>query len=87
MNCDEVMKKRDLYLDREVDTTAHTTIEQHLGQCTGCRDMYTLEGKLRQLMKASAEKTAAPQTLRERIEASLLGMEPQTQTRSTPRTS
>lgn len=71
MNCDEVTKLMDGYLDGELDPVTNQTIERHLRDCGNCQQVYETQGALVRTIVASAPYYKAPAELRQRIQSSL----------------
>jgi anti-sigma factor RsiW len=79
MDCTELQRSIDAYLDGEFDDRERAEAEAHLGACSRCRESAERQGrirsalraKLREAMAAPAQAGRAPAHLRERVEASL----------------
>lgn len=79
MDCTELQRSIDAYLDGEFDDRERAEAEAHLAACPRCRELAERQGrlrtalraKLREAMAAPAEAGCAPAHLRERVEASL----------------
>lgn len=60
------------YLDGELHQEALAEIERHLQTCEQCRDDYTIESMLKELVRRSCCQEQAPAGLRERIQARIV---------------
>jgi anti-sigma factor RsiW len=79
MDCSDLERSIDAYLDGEFDTRERAEADLHLGTCPRCRVLAderrtmrdALRTKLREAMNAPAPAGKAPEELRRRIEAAL----------------
>jgi len=71
MNCEEVTKLMDGYLDGELDPITSQTIERHLRDCPNCDQAYKTNGSLIRAIGNATPYYKAPAELRERIQSSL----------------
>jgi mycothiol system anti-sigma-R factor len=71
MNCDEVRKLMDGYLDGELDPVTSQKVDQHLRDCRKCEQTYEVDMVLSHAISQAAPYYKAPTELRERIHASL----------------
>jgi anti-sigma factor RsiW len=71
MNCEEVKKLMDGYLDGELDPITSQTIEQHLRECDKCDQAYKAHALLIRSISDKTPYYKAPAGLRERIQSSL----------------
>jgi anti-sigma factor RsiW len=79
MDCPEMERSIDAYLDGEFDVRERTEADLHLEACPRCRTLAderrglrdALRAKLREAMNAPAPAGRAPQELRKRIEGAL----------------
>lgn len=71
MNCEEVTKLVDGYLDGELDAVTNQGIEGHLRDCRSCEQAYKAHGALLRAIGNSAPYYKAPAELRQRIQSSL----------------
>ncbi len=79
MDCTELQRSIDAYLDGEFDDRERAEAEAHLAACPRCRETAERQGRLRTALRAKlreamappAEAGRAPAHLRERVEASL----------------
>ena len=71
MNCEEVIKLMDGYLDGELDPVTSQKIEQHLRDCRKCEQAYEATRLLAHAISQAAPYYKAPTELRERIHSSL----------------
>jgi len=66
MQCSEIERYVDPYLDNEFDARESTEIELHLAKCEGCRRYVELQRALRHTVTVCC-KSSAPGSLRDRI--------------------
>ena len=71
MNCEEVTKLMDGYLDGELDPITSQAIEQHLRDCPNCEQRYIANRTLVHAIGSAMPYYKAPIGLRERIQSSL----------------
>ena len=71
MNCEEVTKLMDGYLDGELDPITSQTIEQHLRECSNCEQVYQAHTALADAISRGAPYHKAPAELRQRVQSSL----------------
>jgi len=71
MNCEEVTKLMDGYLDGELDPITSQTIEQHLRECRKCEQAYEAHTALADAISRGAPYHKAPAELRQRVQSSL----------------
>jgi mycothiol system anti-sigma-R factor len=71
MNCQEIKKLMDGYLDGELDPVTNQTIEQHLKDCPGCEDAYSAQATFVRTIGNMTPYYKAPAELRQRIQSSL----------------
>ncbi len=69
MSCKENARLLDAYLDREIDLPAALQIEDHLQSCAHCRGALARLEALRGSLRRHAPLEAAPDSLRERLQA------------------
>ncbi len=81
MDCAELRRSFDAYLDRELAPPEEAEAARHLAQCPACRGAAEEEARLRALLRAQLHEAVeaapgasrAPEALRGRIEAALDG--------------
>jgi anti-sigma factor RsiW len=71
MNCEEVIKLMDGYMDGELDPITSQAVEQHLQDCGRCEQAYKTHGSLIRAIGNATPYFKAPVELRERIQSSL----------------
>lgn len=71
MNCEEVTRLVDGYLDGELDPIASEKIERHLRDCRKCEQTYETQGALLRAVDTSAPYFKAPAELRLQLQTSL----------------
>ena len=68
MNCEDVERDLDAYLDRELDAASAATVRDHAGGCAACSQRIAERGALGRLLR-SAPYYPAPDRLRTRVSA------------------
>jgi predicted anti-sigma-YlaC factor YlaD len=71
MNCTEMNKCCQLYLDRELDAADKVVVETHLRLCSACRDVFARERALSASINQEVRHYRAPLELRDRIRRDL----------------
>ncbi len=71
MNCQEIKSLKHAYADRELDPVRTTEIEQHLGGCPACSQVYENIRALGSALKSADLYFKAPAQLKSSIRASL----------------
>ena len=71
MNCEEIAKLMDGYLDGELDALTSQKIEQHLRECHKCEEGFEADMALAHAITQSAPYYKATAELRQRIQSSL----------------
>ena len=66
--CEQVFRRIDDYLDRELAPPEVAQIRAHLETCTACAREYAFEEKVLQTVKAKLRRVALPPEVRQRIE-------------------
>ena len=69
--CEEVFRRIDEYLDRELAPHEATLVREHLETCAACASEYTFEANVLLTVKAKLRRVVIPAELRARIEGSL----------------
>jgi mycothiol system anti-sigma-R factor len=67
IECREVLRRIELYLDGELDEVIRVEVEQHLVLCGDCTDRSDFQRTLRALVKAKCGCDDVPSHLLERI--------------------
>ncbi len=67
MDCTEVRRLIDAYVDGELDLVRHTEIDSHLEQCAGCRARVEARRAVQSTVREAAPYFRAPQTLGLRV--------------------
>jgi len=70
-NCEQVFKRLDDYLDRELNTEETELIKEHLEICQWCADTYEFQAEVLVSVRERVQRVAAPPQLRDRIAAAL----------------
>jgi len=71
MNCQDVAKFVQVYLDGEFDQRDRTDFEGHLKGCPGCQRQVDYERRFKEAVRARIPRETAPAELRERLASSL----------------
>jgi anti-sigma factor (TIGR02949 family) len=69
--CEEVFRRMDEYLDRELAPDESALVREHLETCAACASEYAFEENVLLTVKAKLRRVAIPPELRARIERSL----------------
>ena len=72
MNCQEVRQLLEPYSDRELELIRHVEIEAHLAQCAECAEQEQRLAKLRAAVASPSLYFPATESLRERLQLSVL---------------
>ena len=67
MNCRQISQRLSLYVDRELDPASSIEVLRHLEQCRPCSSRVEFEHRLRELIRRSCGREAAPPHLRMRL--------------------
>src|SRR5256885_9037534 len=65
--CEEVFRRMDEYLDRELAHNEQALVRAHLETCAACAAEYGFEDGVLSALKAKLRRVAVPADLRERI--------------------
>lgn len=71
--CEEVFRRMDVYLDRELAPREVNRVRAHLETCVACASEYHFEDRLLRDIKEKLRRVAVPRDLRSRIEERLAG--------------
>jgi mycothiol system anti-sigma-R factor len=71
IDCREVLKQIELYLDGELDPALGSEMRRHLGGCSPCMDHADFERHLRELLKAKCGCGDVPPSVLERVRSAL----------------
>jgi anti-sigma factor (TIGR02949 family) len=69
--CEEVFRRLDDFLDRELPESERALVRQHLETCAVCASEYRFEESLLVRLKEKARKLSAPPDLLSRISGAL----------------
>jgi anti-sigma factor (TIGR02949 family) len=69
--CEEVFRRMDEFLDRELASGEAALVREHLETCAACASEYAFEEHVLLTVKAKLRRVAIPPELRTRIEQSL----------------
>jgi len=69
--CEEVFRRMDEYIDRELAPDEVTRVRAHLETCAACAGEYAFEAELLLTVRAKVRRVAIPTDLRARIEHAL----------------
>lgn len=76
MNCNEVRKFIYVYLDEEFDRAESKELEDHLRECSSCRDLCRFEERFRVRLRHQLSVQRAPDALRSRVMACIANPQP-----------
>jgi mycothiol system anti-sigma-R factor len=76
IDCEQVLREIELYLDQELDPGACTEIERHLTGCGTCLQRKEFRMSLRTLVARKCGQAPAPEELLERIKHLLASESP-----------
>ena len=71
LRCEEVFRRMDEYLDRELAAHEAALVREHLETCAACASEYAFEEHVLLTVKAKLRRVAIPSELRARIERTL----------------
>ena len=71
--CEEVFRRMDEFIDRELAAHEAALVREHLETCAACASEYSFEENVLLTVKAKLRRVAVPAELRARIERSLSG--------------
>ncbi len=71
MDCAEVQKYLQVFLDGEFDEAERLDVEAHLAGCPTCRQQAELERRFRESVRSRLVAPAAPEALRARVRAAM----------------
>ncbi len=66
-NCEQVFKRLDDYLDRELPPEDMERIREHLEICAWCAQTYEFHADVLIAVREKVERTAVPETLRAKV--------------------
>jgi anti-sigma factor (TIGR02949 family) len=67
MTCEELFRRLDDYLDRELEEPEIELIREHLETCATCVNVFSFEESVLRNVRQKVERIAAPSDLRGRI--------------------
>jgi anti-sigma factor (TIGR02949 family) len=67
-SCEEVFRRMDDFLDRELAANEIEHVRAHLETCAACASEYRFEDSLLRDIKSKLRRVAMPKELRERLE-------------------
>ena len=67
LTCEEMFRRLDDYLDRELAPSEIRRIEEHLAHCARCADEYRFDGTIVRQLKAKIARIQAPPSLLDSI--------------------
>jgi anti-sigma factor RsiW len=77
MNCTKARRKLDMYMDSELSVPENMEVLEHLNLCRACQEVFSVEEKLRDVLKIELARPEPPSGLADRVRHAL---------RETPRT-
>jgi anti-sigma factor (TIGR02949 family) len=66
-SCEEVFRRMDEYLDRELAPSERARVRAHLETCAACASEYEFEESVLRTVRAKLRRVSIPPALRERI--------------------
>ena len=70
-NCEQVFKRLDDYLDRELSPDEMRSIEEHLEICAWCASTYQYEAEVLEAVRKRVQRITAPSHLMAKISGAL----------------
>lgn len=67
LSCEELVRRLDSYLDRELSEDEVRLVREHLSGCAKCAAEYAFEGSLLRELRAKIQRLQAPAGLLEKI--------------------
>jgi anti-sigma factor (TIGR02949 family) len=67
--CEEMFRRLDDYVDRELSPGETRRVEEHLATCSACADEYAFESHVLAELRVKLRRVAVPASLVARIEA------------------
>lgn len=71
MDCRQILKLYQLYVDNEMDDSLIDRIKSHMEECTDCQYRIKFEMEFKTTIKKKVRTRPAPQDLKERIKKKL----------------
>ena len=71
LTCEEMFRRLDDYLDRELSPLELARVESHLANCARCASEYQFDATVLERIRASVARVQAPPSLLERIRKQL----------------
>ncbi len=71
MNCDEIRRMADAFVDQELKTQAQGRVENHVRQCPSCQQWVHMVKRTRDTVRTKLDRGRAPEGLTERIRGAL----------------
>jgi len=69
--CEEVFRRLNDYLDRELSPAEMAMVQEHLNTCAQCASEYAFEASVLRELKGKLRRIDLPQSLIEKVEAIL----------------
>lgn len=73
--CEEIFRRMDEYIDRELAPDEVTRVRAHLETCAACASEYAFEEGVLLAVRAKLQRVAVPPDLRGRMQRALRGSE------------
>jgi anti-sigma factor (TIGR02949 family) len=70
-SCEEVFRRIDDYVDRELAASEVAHVRAHLETCAACAGEYAFEADILQTVRDKLRRVAVPEDLRERVAGAL----------------
>ena len=71
LKCEQVFKKLDDYIDKELDPAEMELIREHLEICAWCTGAYEFQAEVLTELESRLQRIPVPVTLRDRVAAAL----------------
>ena len=71
LTCEEMFRRLDDYLDRELSPAELARVESHLANCARCASEYDFDATVIERIRATVTRVQAPPSLLERIRLKL----------------
>lgn len=75
LTCEELFRRLDDYMDRELTAAEAAMVRDHLESCAACATAYTFESSILTNVRAKLQRIAAPADLMAKISARLADAE------------
>ena len=76
MNCHEIRRMADAFVDRELKPLEQGRVDNHVRQCPACQQWVQMVQRARDTVRTKVEKGRAPDRLTERIRGAIAAPQP-----------